>query len=417
MISESLLKVLIVNTRHYFGGGDSTYAFNLASLLRDNGHRVFFFAMADDRNLADPNADIFVSRIDFREMNQKKNLVNAWQVAARSIYSSEARYNFSKLLDRVQPDLVHVQNLHGHITPSVILESKKRGLPVVWTLHDYKLICPNSHFLIDVSEEICEACIKGVFLNAMLKRCKKDSFLASTMAATEAYAHQLIGIGKKVDAYLSPSAFLMQKLREGGITGRIHHLPLFISEEFFHRSDQDEGYILFFGKLEPIKGIYQLLAACQKIQGIKVKIAGRISETEENKIRSQFGKNIDYVGVKTGDELRNLIRRCRAVAVPSIWYENQPFSILEAFASCKPVIASNIGGMRELVRDHETGILVEPGNVDELEHALVWMSEHPDDAQKMGEAAFTYARNVHAPEQHYQSLMVIYKNVLLDKGE
>jgi glycosyltransferase involved in cell wall biosynthesis len=143
-----------------------------------------------------------------------------------------------------------------------------------------------------------------------------------------------------------------------------------------------------------------------------VKIAGRISETEEDKIRSLFSKNIEYVGVKMGDDLRNLVRRCRVVVVPSICYENQPFSILEAFANSKPVVASGIGGMKELVRDHERGLLVEPGNVDELARALVWVSEHPDEARRMGEAAFAYALEAHSPEKHYQSLMEIYQSVL-----
>jgi glycosyltransferase involved in cell wall biosynthesis len=242
------MKILLVNTRHHYGGGDSTYTFSLANLLRDRGNDVSFFAMQDKRNLPDPNEDLFVSPIDFREINQVKNLANGIKVLGRVIYSQEARRKFSSMLDRVKPDIVHLQNIHAHITPSIIFEAKQRNLPVVWTLHDYKLICPNSHFLIDVSGKICEACINGVFLNAMLKRCKKDSFLASTMAATEAYAHQLMGVRKKVDAYLSPSTFLMQKLSEGGVRERIYHLPLFVSGEFFHRSDQDENYILFFGK-------------------------------------------------------------------------------------------------------------------------------------------------------------------------
>lgn len=298
------MRFLLVNIRHFYGGGDITYTFSLAELLQDNGSVVGFFAMQDEHNLLDPNENLFVSPIDSREINRDKNFVNGLKVMGRVIYSQEARRNFSRMLDGIKPDIVHLQNIHAHITPSIIIEAKNRGIPVVWTTHVYKLICPNSHFLIDVSGEIREACIKGVFLNALLKRCKKGSFLASTMAATEAYAHQLMGIRKKVDAYLSPNAFLMQKLSEGGVREPIFHLPSFVDEEYFHQSVQDHGNILFFGILDTIKGIYLLLEASKNIPGIKLKIALRIHETEEDKIWSLFNENIDYVGVKTGGDLR-----------------------------------------------------------------------------------------------------------------
>ena len=148
------MKVLIANTRHYYGGGDSTYAFNLAKLFRVNGHEVNFFAMQGENNLADPNEDLFVPFIDFRQLNQEKSIANGLKVLGRVIYSREARQKFSALLDRVKPDIVHLQNIHAHITPSIIFEAKRRGLPVVWTLHDYKLICPNSHLLIDATGQI-----------------------------------------------------------------------------------------------------------------------------------------------------------------------------------------------------------------------------------------------------------------------
>src|SRR6266496_69363 len=162
------MKILLVNTRHFYGGGDSTYTFSLSRLLQQQGHHVSFFAMQDQRNLNDPNEDLFVPFIDFRELNQHKNIANGLKVLGRVIYSSEARQKFSLLLDRIRPDIVHLQNIHAHITPSIIFEAKQRGLPVVWTLHDYKLICPNSHLMIDVTGQVCEACLKGGFYQAPL---------------------------------------------------------------------------------------------------------------------------------------------------------------------------------------------------------------------------------------------------------
>jgi glycosyltransferase involved in cell wall biosynthesis len=405
------MKILIVNTRHYYGGGDSTYAFNLAELLRMKGHEVSFFAMQSEKNLSDPNEDLFVPFIDFRDLNQKKNLSNGLKVLGQAIYSQTARQNFSILLDRIKPDVVHLQNIHAHITPSVIFEAKKRNLPVVWTLHDYKLICPNSHLMIDVTGQLCESCVKGGFLHAPLKRCKKGSLLASVTASVEAYAHQFMGVKKKIDAFLAPSKFLVQKLQEGGFSRSIHHIPLFIDQESFQATGKDGGYILFFGRLDPIKGIYTLLEASKKIPSVHIVCAGRINEFEETKIISQVGQNVEYVGFKTGEELRELIQRCYGVVVPSICYENQPFSILEAFAAGKPVIASDLGGMSELVTHMERGLLVKPDQPDELASALAWLNEHPEEAHKMGRSAFDYVKNVHSAESHYQSLMSVYKSL------
>jgi glycosyltransferase involved in cell wall biosynthesis len=157
------MRILLVNTRHYYGGGDSTYTFNLAGVLRAHGHEIAFFAMQDGRNLPDPNSDLFVSNIDFQELNKNKKLLNGLRVVTRVIYSREAREKFIQILKRFRPDIVHLQNIHAHITPSVILEAGKQGIPIVWTIHDYKLICPNSHFLIDATGEICEACGKGAY--------------------------------------------------------------------------------------------------------------------------------------------------------------------------------------------------------------------------------------------------------------
>lgn len=410
------MKILQINTRHYLGGGDSTYTFNLAKVLMEKGHEVEFFAMVDKRNFIDKNADLFVSYIDFKELNRHKNLVTGLKVISRSIYSTEARIKFRQLLDRVQPDLVHLQNIHAHITPSVIFEAKKHKLPVVWTLHDYKLACPNSHFLIDATGEICEACNQGSYYKAIQLRCKKGSILASTMAAVEAYAHRLLKVREKIDAFLTPSLFLKNKLVEHGFNpSNIFHIPLFVPDDMFSCCSTDDGYILFFGKLDKIKGIQILIEASKKIPNIQIILAGKCEEQLHSELPQLLHPNIKYEGIKHGEELKNIIYRARAVVLPSLTYENQPLSILEAFASAKPVIASDLGGMTELVKDKERGLLVPPGDVDALADAISWMDSHATDAHLMGRNAQAYAREEHSGEKHYQRLMQIYEFVMNKK--
>lgn len=407
------MRILLVNTRHFYGGGDSTYTFNLADVLRHKWHKVAFFAMQDERNLPDLNSDLFVSHIDFKELNQKKSIFTGLQVASRVVYSKEARQNFAKVLDRFQPDIIHLQNIHGHITPSVIFEAKKRGLPVVWTLHDYKMICPNTHFLIDVTNEICEACGNGQYYQAVLKRCKKGSLLASTMACVEAYAHRIMGLRNLPDYFLTPSDFLRNKLIERGVSPRkVKHVPLFLPDEMFDDAGHDKGYLLFIAKLDPLKGIYPLLEACRQAAEVHLKIAGRADDNIAAKLPSLLPPNAEHVGMKQGDELRQLLLGARAVVLPSLWYENQPFSITEAFAAGKPVIASDLGGMTELVRDGERGILVPPGDVKALTEAMEWMNVHPAEAQAMGEKAREYALREHGEERHYERIMEVYGRVM-----
>jgi glycosyltransferase involved in cell wall biosynthesis len=407
------MKILLVNTRHFRGGGDSTYTFNLADLLRRKGHEVAFFAMQDERNLPDPNSDLFVSHIDFRELNKKKSIAAGIRVASRAIYSVEARRKFASLLDRFHPDIVHLQNIHGHITPSVIFEAKKRGLPIVWTLHDYKMICPNTHFLNDPNNQICEACGNGRYYQAVLKRCKKGSILASAMAALEAYVHGIIGVRNAPDYFLTPSSFLRNKLLERGFSpDKVKHIPLFLPDEMFNGSSQDKAYLLFMGKLDPLKGIYPLFAACKQAPKVSLKIAGRAEDMIAEKLPSLLPPHAEYVGMKQGEELRQLLFGSRAVVLPSLWYENQPFSILEAFAAGKPVIASELGGMTELVEHRERGMLVPPGNAKSLADAMTWMAEHPQESQEMGRRAREYALQAHSADAHYNKLMEVYEQIM-----
>jgi len=406
------LNILLVNTRHFYGGGDSTYTFNLAGLLSSHGHETAFFAMQDDRNIPDPNAELFVSPIEFRELNQHKNLANGVRVLTRTIYSTEARRKFAALLDRFSPDIIHLQNFLLHITASIVFEARQRGIPMIWTLHDYGLACPNAHFLIDRTGEICEACQGGHFYQAAFKRCKKDSLAASSMAAFVAYSNRWMSVFPKVDAFLTPSRFLKKKLVENGFDeNQVHHLPLFLPRKNFSEAEDDQGYLLFLGRLEAIKGIDVLIEAARRAKEVPLLIAGSVSEPLASRLPTILPKNAKYVGLKHGQELADLTHNSLAIVLPSICYENQPFSILEAFASGKPVIASDLGGMTELVAHRERGLLVEPGNPDALADAMYWAVTNRTLMKVMGRNARQYALENHSPETHYQSLMDIYSQV------
>lgn len=368
--------------------------------------------MQDERNISDSNSDLFVSHIDFKELDRNKNLLTGLRVMRRVIYSTEARKKFSQILERLHPDIIHLQNIHAHITPSIIFEAKKRGLPVIWTLHDYKLVCPNSHFLIDKKREICEACSRNLYYQAILKRCKKDSLLASAMAAIEAYAHRIMGLRNNVDFFIAPSAFLRRKLIDRGFPPeKVKHLPLFLPDDMFNKGNEDKGYLLFLGKLELIKGIFPLLYACKQAPEVNLVMAGQVRASQASKLFKLFSKNVRYVGMKKGDELRRILFETSALVLPSLWYENQPFSIIEAFAAGKPVIASNLGGMTELVKNSNGGLLVQPGDVQAITEAMKWIVTHEQKTKEMGQAAREYAIREHSAQKHYDRLIQIYEGI------
>lgn len=407
------MRILLVNTRHYFGGGDSTYTFNLAQLLTSRGHKTAFFAMQSDENLPDPNADLFVSFIDFSELNRNKNLITGMKVIWRSIYSVEAKNKFKKLVHRFKPDIIHLQSIHGHITPSIIFEAKKVHIPIVWTLHDYRLLCPNQNMIIDRNNKICKACLERSFYCAVLKRCKKDSLLASIAASLEGYGHRFLRVRELVDFFLSPSRFLKQLLiKQGFRAQKIKHIPNMLFNSNLKRKNVNKRFILYIGMLRSIKGIYQLIKACIMKPHIKVVLAGRAENSIKSELLPFLPENVSYVGMKRGQEFQTLMQNASAIVLPSLCYENQPFSILEAFIHAKPVITSNIGGMAELVTHQERGLLVDPGDVLALASAMEWIEQNPKKAESLGQNALEYVLREHTAEVHYARLMSIYENCL-----
>jgi glycosyltransferase involved in cell wall biosynthesis len=406
-------RILLVNNQHYYGGGNSTDYLNTAALLREKGHEVAFFAMDSSKNLADPNADLFVSHIDFQELHGHKNLANSLKVLARVIYSPEASRKFCRLLERFQPDLVHLHNIHHHLSPSIIYAARKRKIPVIWRLHDYKSICPNTHYLIDRTGEICEACGKGHYFSAIFRRCKKDSVLASAMAVLEKYAHDCLKIDRHIAYFLAPSRFLQGKyLQQGFPEQKLKYLPLFVPNEMFQSGGSDEGYFLFLGKVEALKGVFPLLEAARSLPQIRLLLAGGVREPLSGQLAGLLPPNAEFLGMKDRKGVQHLLAGARALIVPSIWYENQPFVILEAFAAGKPVIASDLGGMTELVKHGERGLLTPPRDAEALAGAMKRLWDDPAWAVEMGHQAQEYARERHSAQTCYRELEEIYQETL-----
>jgi glycosyltransferase involved in cell wall biosynthesis len=402
------MKILQVNKFFYVRGGSERYYFDLCDLLREHGHGVLHFSMAHDRNLRSPDEGDFVSTVD---LNACDGPVARLRAASRILYSREAAQKIGRVLDAGKPDLVHFHNITRQLSPSIIGEVRRRGIPTVMTLHDLFLVCPAHSFFVDGSP--CEKCGTGGFWHALPHRCIDGSVASSALGAVETYVHAWAGFYKRIDRFIAPSLFLGSKVAAlGWPAGRIRHLPYFVplGPDW---SARDEGYVLFAGRISTEKGVGTLLEAAAISRAVDVVLAGEGPELEGFKRRAAgLGlSNVRFAGYLKGDSLETMLAGARCVVVPSLSYENLPLSILEAFARGKPAVAADSGGIAELVRNGETGFVFEPGVAASLAEALEHISSDSGARTEMGRRARQRIAADYSPASHYEKLMAIYQEV------
>ena len=407
------MKILLVNNFYYNRGGDCIYLFSLKKLLEKKGHKVIVFSMSHPENFQSDYSDYFVSYINYAEEVNNKSLVSGLRVINRSIYSSEARRNLERLIKKEKPDIAHIQNIYHHITPSTLYVLKNYKIPIIWTLHDFTIICPNTTLL--YNGRICERCKKRKYFWPLIIKCKKKSLSASLMAAMETIVHRMMKIYNMVDIFIVPSNFTKYKLIEYGLKwDNIIVLNHFYDIDIRKAPDDIGYYYLYIGRISEEKGILTLIDAVIQIGTIELKIIGDGPLKEEliSYAKSKDkNESIVFIGQKSREELIEFYMNCKAVIVPSICYETFGLVILEAFACGKPVIGSRLGPIPELIKDYETGLTFEPGNVDDLVLKIDYMINNPDKTIEMGKNARKFVETNLNAERHYQRLMEIYCQV------
>ena len=401
------MKVLFVNKFFYLRGGSEADFFDTARLIESRGHKAVFFSMEHPENIPSPYSKYFVSNVDFDEQG---SLINGVKTAGRVLYSLQAKRRIDGLLRSERPDIVHLHNIHHQISPSILHTIKAHALPVVMTLHDYKMVCPVYTLLLNGRP--CQRCRGGRYYNGLINRCTKNSYLKSAVNVLEMYLHhRILHIYDLVDVFISPSLFLKEKVQEMGFEGEVVHMPNFIDVgEFSPCYNHKERSLVYFGRLSPEKGLFTLLEAISGLD-LELKIIGDgpLRKDMEKMVKEKGLDNVSFLGYRRGEELKGAIQRAMAVILPSQWYENYPRSVIEAFALGKPVIGSRIGGIPELVRDGETGLTFEPGNVEDLRAKVKILISNSDAVYKMGQGARRFVEEKLNPEVHYQGLIKIYE--------
>ncbi len=363
------MNILIANWAWYPSGGDWTYIETVAELYRSRGHKVIPFSMKDERNIPNNYSDYFIENVNYSELNKEKTIRSGVKVLKKSIYSAEAVDKLQQLLKIEKIDLAHLNLIHHYLTPAIIKVLKKNKIPIVWTLHDYTILCPQSTFI--SNDEVCEKCRNGNFYSCALNRCKKRSVLASSLAAFENYFHTYLNYYKDVDFYICPSAFSYNKYKNFGFfpdkLRHIYHTYKFEAPASKVQINSSR-YILYVGRLEKIKGVHTLLEAMKSIPMINLKVIG--DGSQENTLQAFKDNhsldNVKFLGKLSKEDVLTEIQGSDFLVCPSEWYEVLGLTIYEAMLMAKPVIGAKIGAIPETVIHGQTGLLFEPGNAADL---------------------------------------------------
>lgn len=399
------MRILLVNKFHYLRGGSEKYYFELAKLLKSHGHTVAFFSMKNENNIKTGDREYFVDEIDMNTGSKFE--------ALNVIYSKKNKALMEKALEEFKPDIVHINNFQRQLSASIIDAVKEKNIPLIMTAHDLNSICPASIML--YNGEVCEDCITKGYTSCIKKKCIKNSMLKSVLGYIEKKYYDLHKIFCKVDCIISPSEFNKNQLLKGKLKcNDITVIHNFVNET--EKTDYTLGDCAFyFGRLSREKGILNLVEAINNIPGARLIIAGDGPEREniqayikEHKLENR----ITLLGYLNQNDIRENIRKCRFVTVPSIWYENCPYSILETMEIGKPIIGSKIGGIPELIQDGINGFTYEHNDVTKLTNILMKLFGNDETVKQFSKNSKQIFIQNYSAEAYYNKLMTVYNKYI-----
>lgn len=404
------MKILLAHNHFKAVGGAEVFYHEVGRVLELNGHEVAYFS-PNDSDIDSPWKDYFPKVVDYKNTNKLKSILGIKDM----IYSSPAKQKMVEILTDFKPDIVHVFAIYVRLTPSILDACNEMNVPVVMSCNDYKHICPS--YKLYHHGQICEDCKGGKFYHAIINKCSKDSVMYSVASALEAYAHSALDIYRKnVNMFLFASTFMAKKTEEfwGKDTFQWDILQNPFNSKKYQVYDKNENYCLFFGRLIDEKGVDILIKAMQYAPECSLKIIG--NGPDESKLKSLKNKlnlqNIEFCGSKWGDELDSILKKARFVIVPSIWYENFPYVILQSFAYAKAVIGSNKGGIPELINGDKHGLIYNALDEKELANKILQLWNNPKQTTIMGQNAKKYVDTNFNDEEFYTKIIQIYKKVL-----
>lgn len=407
------MKILLIDVYHYNKGGAETVCFNTGKLLEQIGHEVIYFTLKWDKNLPSPFEKYFPESKETRKglFKHFHNLINYF-------YYQDAARKIEQLIKDHKPDIAHIHLMWGQISPSIFPVLKKYHIPIVFTIHDYRIVCPAYAFR-NGKGEICEACQGKSFYKCFTNKCTKGSyFLSSIMASEQYFRNAFFNPSKYIDGLIYVSNFA-RILHEKYMPALIEKPNIVLHNFAFGSKNieeikKGEKYYLYFGRLSTEKGLETLMSAFEVRNDLKLKIVG--TGPIENCLKAaKRSENIEFLGYKSGKELENLIENAYFVLVPSECYENNPMSIIESYPMGVPVIASDMGGIPEIVKEGKTGYIFKGRDVKDLVNQIAKAEAlSAIEYSKMVEAVLEYAQESFNPTIYVENLMNFYRIILLN---
>jgi glycosyltransferase involved in cell wall biosynthesis len=398
--------LLSINNYFYPRGGAEVLFLEQNRLFEGIGWDVVPFAMRHANNLPSPWAEYFPDEI---ELGGGYGLAGNLLRAQRVIFSMQARRKMRELLDRVQPRIAHAHNIYHHLSPSILPMLRKRGIPVVMTVHDLKLACPAYTMMADNLP--CERCRGGKIHNVAVNRCIKGSLALSSLVMVETFVHRLLRLYEaNVSRFVVPSRFVLEKLVQWGwARERFTYIPNFVDVERFRPNQAIGGRFVYCGRLQSLKGVETLVRAAALARQPLTMVGSGPEEIRLRKLSADLGADVRFLGHQTKDALVDVIQSARAIVVPSECNENAPLALLEGYAAGRPVIGSRMAGIPELVREGETGELFAAGEVEALAASLERFAALPDTRlAEMGAAGRRWVEQDFTAASYRDRLLALY---------
>lgn len=405
------MKILLIDVYNYNKGGAETVCFNTGKMLEEHGHKVIYFTLKWNNNNPSPYSKYFPESKETRTgvFKQVKNVVNYF-------YHFEAAKKIEQLIQDEKPDLAHIHLLWGQITPSIFPVLKKYHIPILFTVHDYRIVCPAYTFR-NGKGYICEECLGKYFYKCFTNTCTKGSkIMSAVMAAEQYFRNCFFSPAKYIDGFVYVSNFAkhIQEKYMPALKNKPNITLYNFSTSIVNtpKKISEDKYFLFFGRLSYEKGVLTLLEAFSKLPQYKLKIVGTgplEKELKGFKEQHQFN-NIEFLGYKRGKELEELVSNAHFVIVPSEWYENNPMTIIEAYSVGTPVIGAPIGGIPEIIINDKTGFQFTSGNANELKTCIERANNiSTEEYSVFSKHAIEFAKQNMSKESYYPKLIQFYQ--------
>lgn len=413
------MRIIIANYRYFVAGGPEKYMFKFIDAAQKRNVEIIPFSVDNPQNEETPYSKYFAKPRSAQLMyaDTKKTLSNIIGMIRATVWNYDAAHKLRKLIRDTKPDAVFILHQVNHLSPSIIRAAKKEDVRVVHRISDFFMFCAKYDFLCE--NEICEACLHGDYRRALEKRCVKNSRFGTLLRVFAMKLYKQKKIFEDVDQYICTCEFSKNKLIEGGISkDKIICVPTFIDASTIQPCYTHNKYFLFLGRMAHQKGTIYAIKAMKWLKDTDyvLKITGEISDSKEDQELWQYiGNNgleskIVFTGFKKGKELEDLIANCTCVVCPAIWYENMPNTVIEAYAYGKPVVASKVGSLAEIVVDGETGLLFEMKNDKELADKLKMFIDDSELSARIGRQAREKCEKEYCESLHMDKVLACLGN-------